>query len=358
MEATPSSVGMLHMFTHPVFLVRDGIIIAANQPALQLQITENSSVYDLLLTGQDEYRSFNGGSLSLSLQVEQSKMIAAVIHSQECDVFHLLPDTADDQLQALSVASQNLREPLSNIFALSGQLLSDKAENMTPRKEEQLAQYNKNLLQLLRTVGNMSDAATYTTRTRGMETLDLLGVFAEAVYAAQELFAQGGRTLTFDSCDGHYYGLADRDMLERTVFNLLSNAFKYSPADSAVAVKLLCNEKRLQFSVENTCSNFSSEQLGTLFFRYRRVPSVQDGTSGLGLGIALVQSAAAAHSGTLLLALPQQDRVRFTLTIPLQTDKTGTLRSPAMRIDYAGGHDHALLELSDVLPTTIYKNMD
>lgn len=358
MEATPSSVGMLHMFTHPVFLVQDGIIIAANQPALQLQITQNTSVYDILLTGQEEYRTFGGGSLSLSLQVEQAKMIAAVIHSPEYDVFHLLPDTADDQLQALSVASQSLREPLSNLFALSDQLLTDITEEQSPRKEEQLAQYNKNLLQLLRTVGNMSDAATYTTRTRTMETLDLPGVITQAVCTAQELFAQSGRTLTFDSCNAGYYGLADRDMLERTVFNLLSNAFKYSPADSTVAVKLHCSEKRLQFSVENTSSDFSPEQLGTLFFRYRRVPSVQDGSSGLGLGIALVQSAAAAHSGTLLLTLPKEDRVRFTFTIPLRSDQTGTLRSPAMHIDYAGGYDHALLELSDVLPPAIYKNMD
>ena len=66
-------------------------------------------------------------------------------------------------------------------------------------------------------------------------------------------------------------------------------------------------------------------------------------------------SAAAAHGGAVLIDQPEGWGTRVTLTIALRRETAEVLRSPIMRIDYAGERDHALTELSDCLPVSLYK---
>ena len=111
----------------------------------------------------------------------------------------------------------------------------------------------------------------------------------------------------------------------------------------------------IRFTVENDCTNFSPEMLRTIFFRYRRVPSVTDGKTGLGLGIPMIQAIASIHKGSVLVTVPAPGKVRFCLSFPVRQDYRGTLRSSALRLDYAGGFDRSLLELSDVLPSDAFE---
>ena len=69
--------------------------------------------------------------------------------------------------------------------------------------------------------------------------------------------------------------------------------------------------------------------------------------------MVLIRSAAAAHGGTVLTEFADTG-TRITLTCSL-AKPTGQLRSPALRIDYAGERDHSLVELSDILPEECYK---
>ena len=68
--------------------------------------------------------------------------------------------------------------------------------------------------------------------------------------------------------------------------------------------------------------------------------------------MVLIRAAAAAHGGTVLVRTGT-DGTRITLTFSLAR-ATGELRSPVFRVDYAGNRDHALVELSDILPPEAY----
>ena len=46
------------------------------------------------------------------------------------------------------------------------------------------------------------------------------------------------------------------------------------------------------------------------------------------------------------------------MTIAIRQDTSGMLRSPVLRVDYAGEQDHALVELSDSLPASLYKSKE
>ena len=95
--------------------------------------------------------------------------------------------------------------------------------------------------------------------------------------------------------------------------------------------------------------------MGDVFQRYLRQPGLEDGRFGLGLGLALVRSAARIHNGTVLIDQPESVGTRVTVSIPIQQGSQTLLRSNVAMVDYAGGWNHGLLELSDVLPAHLYR---
>lgn len=350
MKAAEHNAQLLSMFAHPVFLVKDGIITAANKAAQDLQICENTSVFDILLSGQDAYRELTDGSLSLTVGIGPVSAVAAVVPMGDADFFHLNCAGDNPDLRALALASQHLRDPLTNMIALADGLFSQQTENLSQKKKLRIAQFNQNLHRLLRSVSNMSDAYSCTERTQGMEQLNITAVVTDAVQTAQQLLNESTVKLSFTADTASITGLADQNLLERAVYNMLSNAIRFADPGSEVRATLHSSKRTIHFTVDNDCKDFSRELLGTIFFRYRRAPSISDTGSGLGLGIPMIQAIASVHKGSLLVTLPKPGRVRFCLSIPVRQDQSGTLRSPILRPDYAGGHDHSLLELSDVLP--------
>ena len=75
----------------------------------------------------------------------------------------------------------------------------------------------------------------------------------------------------------------------------------------------------------------------------------------MGLGMLYVCAAASAHGGTVLLRQPEGKGLSVTMTLSIKNNQPGTLRSDVFPIDYSGGQDHALLELSDALPFELYE---
>lgn len=354
METNQISNCVLNMFTHPVFQVKDGIILAANQSAQALQIKENTSVFDMISSGLEEYQSFDYGTLSLTLNIGPAKLITTVVRADGCDYFHLIAGNNAPDLQALALASQHLRDPLSNIITLSESLFAMEQDSMDSKKKVRYSQLNQNLHRLLRSVGNMSDVQSCTERKISMEPLNAADILQEVTETVQQQTGSNNELkLTVNGIAEA--GMADRDLLERAAYNLLSNAMRYKDAGTDVQVSIRCDKKKVIFTVENSCKDMTPETLETIFFRYRSAPSITDSHKGLGLGIPMVQAAASVHKGSLLVLQPVQGKVRFCLTIPVMQDSSGNLRSPIFRPDYAGGYDRCLIELSDILPASAYE---
>ena len=81
---------------------------------------------------------------------------------------------------------------------------------------------------------------------------------------------------------------------------------------------------------------------------------MEDGRYGIGLGMVIIRTAAAAHSGTVLIQHPKDAGTRITMTLPIRQDTDPMVRSDLLRVDYAGEQNHRLLELSDCLPASAY----
>lgn len=345
---------LLDLIPYPGFCVRDHKIIQVNSPAAGLSFAAGCDVMPLLLTGGAEYAGYQGGTLHLTLRAGVGIRGASVVRLDGVDVFLLDPETESDILRALALAARELRAPLTGILANAARL-SDSPE-LSPASRELSARLNRNLYQLLRIVGNMSDAGA-SALLSNLELLDVDGLFREVMEKAQALTENTGIRVTYQGLDTPVYTLANRQMLERAALNLLSNAMKFSAKGSEIKVCLVRQGKLLSFSVQDSGTGISENVRSDLFRRYLRQPGIEDPRHGIGLGLVLVQSVATEHQGAVLVDHPEGAGTRVTMTIAIRQGSHAALRSNVLIVDYAGEQDHALIELSEFLPPELYEKI-
>lgn len=335
----------------PAFCVRDGIILAANQAALARMIPVGDPIGPLLHEGKSEYSDFSEGYLYLSLLAGGTLHGATVSKTEAYDLFQLEPSFEGSELQALALASRELREPLNQVFIFTDELFSRLSGTSDPQALQQMAQINRGLYQLQRLVSNMSDAGAISMGH--LQLRNVTAVAQDIFDEAQHFCAEAGRKLEFSNLPVCVYSLVDEDRLERAIYNILSNALKHTPAGGTIRARLHRRDSSLYFTVEDSGSGMDPRVLPNAFRRFLREPVLEDGSHGIGLGLTLVRSAAIVHGGTVLLKPMAEGGLQTTLSLPIRQN-TASLRSSILRVDYAGERSHALVELSDILPAHLY----
>ena len=345
MEEITGAPDLLDLMVQPGFYVENFIIVRLNAAAEGLLLRPGMDIRSVIHSGLEEYLSFQSGCLYLRLELSRQTVGASVTRQGGVDTFLLDTRESDSALQALSLAARELRDPLTAIM-VSAEALNG--------EDSQLALLNRGLHQLLRLIGNMSDAGRTPSASR-QETMDVDALFSEIFDKASALAETAGITIRYQGLGAPLLCLADAEQLERAVLNLISNALKFVPAGGSIDASLSKAGKMLRFSIRDNGPGFAKNLLGSAFSRYLRQPCIEDGRNGLGLGMVRVRTAAASHGGAVLIDQPDGGGARVTMTMAIRQNTSGTLRSPILRVDYAGEQDHALVELSDCLPAELYK---
>jgi len=351
MEQNTDILQMLELIPSPAFCVKDGIVTAVNPEAKRCFLSVGQSITELLLTGHQEYPQLREGCLHLTLKVAGESCGACVTRMNGFDVFVAEQDVELVQLQAMALAAQELRTPLSNIMTV--------AEELFPRcsSDEGMltAQLNKGLYQLQRIVCNMSDAYRYSRESSArLEVRDMGALWEEFFARSAEYCSHVGAKLHFTGLSEKVFSLADGEKLERAANNILSNALKYTPKGGTVEASLTRRGNMLYLTMQDCGSGAPAELRGNLFSRFLRQPSIEDTRHGIGLGMVLIRSAAAMHGGTVLLEQTQSGGLRLTISMAIRQKNDTFVYSAPLRVDYAGERDHALIELSESLPASLY----
>ena len=350
MDRSNTSATMINMFPYPVFRVNDGIITEVNLYAKGRFIEEGTAVEQLLPEHYYAYQRFRKGCLSLTLDIQGISAIATVVRTDDGDFFHLRDDHTNAQFRTMSLAAQQLRQPLTDL-----NLSAEKLIALSRKNADAAAELRRNMLQMQRLLSNMDQVEAYATgRLNHLEIVNIRPIWERLFTRAQELTDAADRTLEYSYPQEDILCPIDKGLLERAFYNLLSNAIKGSPEKGKIKVRVTAAKERLQLTIENT-DNGMGQNAENIFFRYMRDTQIEDGRRGMGLGIPLVQFIAAAHGGTLLMDRPRKHGIRFTFTISTKKKPGDILRSPVMEIDRYGGMDRGLVELSDVLPAALYK---
>lgn len=354
MERKESNSGMLELMLQPAFLVKEGEVKKVNAAAEKYFIAPGTPITELLYTGKTEYEELCSGCLYLTLSVSGVSCAASVRRMDEGDVFILEQEEDQAQLQAMALAAQELRGPLSNVMTVADQLFPISEEDADTQK--QVAKINRGLFQLLRIVGNMSDAYRYSQQNEPqMAVLDFSALMDELFSKSAELLRHGDTKLFFENVKQPILGLADREKLERAVYNIISNAVKFAEKGSSIYARLTCKNNMLYLTVQDEGKGMEDGLRGNVHTRYRREPGLEDSRYGIGLGMVMIRTAAAVHGGTVLIDHPPHCGTRLTMSMAIRQNIEPMVRSGFLRIDYAGERDHALIELADVLPNAIFE---
>jgi len=106
----------------------------------------------------------------------------------------------------------------------------------------------------------------------------------------------------------------DRDIIEKILINLLSNAFKYTPNGGIVSFSAIMESGTVKMHFENNGVFITNENLERLFERF-----YQSGNSeGSGIGLALVKELATLSHGQITAERIGEDSLRFTLILPVE----------------------------------------
>ncbi len=355
MNIPQSSALLLHEIPTPAFLVTNGVVTDANAAAVQNSVTVGSAIADLLETGKDEYAQLSDGCLYLTLKLEGVSFGASVSRRQDLDLFLLEQEEDASELQAMALAAQVLRTPLSNVMSVADRLFPLMEETEDSTSHEQVARINKGLYQMLRIVSNMSDAYRYSQgNAPRLEIRDIRAIMEELFAANAQLIQHAGITLTFENLPGSVFCLVDAEKLERAVGNILSNALKFTPKGGNVRARLTRKERMLYLTVQDSGAGIPGNLQGNVYNHFQRLPGIEDSRFGIGLGMVLIRSAATAHGGTVLIDQPEGEGTRITMTLAIRQDSDPMVRASVISVDYAGGWDHRLLELSDHLPPELF----
>ncbi|HWQ32105.1 MAG TPA: ATP-binding protein [Blastocatellia bacterium] len=223
--------------------------------------------------------------------------------------------------------SHEFRTPLTLLLGPLADLLERSA--LAPDDRAQLEVAQRNGLRLLRLVNTLLDfsrieagriQASYDPTDLAQLTADLASVFRSAIEKA-------GMRLTVDCQPLTSAVYVDREMWEKIVLNLLSNAFKFTFAGE-ITVTLQQRDEQAVLMVRDTGTGIPAEELPQLFQRFHRVRGARARThEGSGIGLALVQELVRLHGGTIQVASEPGLGTTFTITIP-----TGSAHLPADRI--------------------------
>lgn len=337
---------MLEMMDRPGFFAENGVIIYVNTRGKQLLIPHGTAVSTLLHTGNTEYSNYSGGCLYLTLTIEETTYEATVTKMGSYDLFLLENTPSSSELKALSLAATHLRQPLADIMLAAEGLIEQEADT------EQLSLLNRGLFRLLRTISNMSDASEAMTRVPNLQTLELCAEFEEVLEQASALIQSAGIHLEYTLPTAAIYGQADKAMLSRAVYNLISNAAKYAPNGTNLNATLTRSGHLLYFSLSGYGDTATLP--ANPYTRFQREPGLEDIRNGIGLGLVLVKSFAVSHGGTVLMECRPDGNIRFTLTMEIRKNSDATVRTNLLRPDAYSGRNQGLIELSDVLPKDLY----
>ncbi|MDQ7970688.1 MAG: HAMP domain-containing sensor histidine kinase, partial [Oxalicibacterium faecigallinarum] len=200
-----------------------------------------------------------------------------------------------------SNVSHEFRTPLTLMLGPLEDSLNDLEEPLGKAQRDRLDVTHRNALRLLKLVNGLLDfsrieagrvQATYSRTNLSKLTEDLASVFRSAMEKAGLSY-----DVQVDELVEDVY--VDRDMWEKIVFNLLSNAFKFTLTGS-VTVRLQRYGEWARLTVSDTGTGVPEHELPRLFERFHRIESAQGRTfEGTGIGLALIQELVKLHGGSI-----------------------------------------------------------
>jgi PAS domain S-box-containing protein len=217
--------------------------------------------------------------------------------------------------------SHEFRTPLTLMMGPLEDAMAE-PEGLSAANRERLELAHRNSLRQLKLVNTLLDfsrieagriQASYEPTDLALLTAELASVFRSAIERA-------GMRLVIDCPALPEMVYLDREMWEKVVLNLLSNAFKFT-LEGEIEVSLRLVDSAAEMKVRDTGTGIPTNEIPQLFERFHRVKAARGRSyEGSGIGLALVQELVKLHGGNVRVESEIDRGSTFTVTIPLGKD--------------------------------------
>jgi signal transduction histidine kinase len=304
----------------------------AAEQVLVLPISSGTQIVGAMVTGvsrslrlSGDYRDF----FDLAAARVSAAIANARAYEEETRRAEALAELDRAKTAFFSNVSHEFRTPLTLLLGPVGEVLAAPGNQVSDDARALLTVAQRNGLRLQKLVNTLLDFARIEAgRVQAVfQPTDLAAATAELASNFRSACERAGLALEVDCPPLPEPVYVDREMWEKVVLNLLSNAFKFT-FDGGIAVTLRSGPKVVELAIRDTGIGIPPEEIHRVFERFHRVEDARGRTQeGTGIGLALVQELVALHGGAVRIASVVDRGSTFTVSIP-----TGKAHLPADRI--------------------------
>ncbi|WP_181151383.1 hybrid sensor histidine kinase/response regulator transcription factor [Sphingobacterium gobiense] len=243
----------------------------------------------------------------------------AILHEKERELH-------ESKVQFFTNISHEIKTPLTLILSPIQQLKTWTEQDF--QIQEQLQTMETNGQHLLKTVNQLLDIRRFETGNEELhiEQTELLSLVQKVVNSFSQQARQKKIRLRVVSSKPEIYATLDTDKMEKVLYNLLSNALKFTDSGGMIKVRVQQDDEHLRIDVIDNGKGISPEDLDRIFKPFLQGRSTVPG--GTGLGLSYSKTLVEMHGGRLI-AQSRTNTKRNNLTIfrimlPIVQDSTST----------------------------------
>ncbi|MBN9385790.1 MAG: response regulator [Chitinophagaceae bacterium] len=247
--------------------------------------------------------------LRMKQLIEQERMEAERLHE-----FDQL------KIKFLTNLSHEFRTPISLITGPIDKLQATEAD---PDKQGQLNMVKRNARRLLNLVNQLLDFRKLVDQELKLNCTegDIIHFLREAAESFRDIAERKQIVFTYKAGLNHFYTLFDRDKIERVLFNLLGNAFKFTGKDGKISleIKQAHPSKEFLIIISDTGCGISADDQRRIFDRFFQ-GNAHAGVinKGSGIGLSITKDFIRLHGGTISVESAPGKGSVFTVSLPLE----------------------------------------
>lgn len=247
------------------------------------------------------------------------------------------------KLQFFTNISHEFRTPLTLIAGPLQQLLQDYRGSSFMYKKLLVMESNANhLLQLINRLMDFRKFENHQFRLEAAEG-NIVKFLREIFLSFTEFAKDGGYTYTFETSNETILVYYDRNKLEQVFYNLISNAFKYTPKKGTIALNIREIDSQISIEVDDSGIGIPlqyREKVFDRFFEIERSKSTHDNVAqGTGIGLSIAKNSVVLHHGDIAVIPKASEGSMFRVSLPLGREH---LTSEEILKDFKFSDDTAL----------------
>ena len=283
---------------------------------------------------------------------EERRVELESTHAELQSLYHQVKQLDLAKTQFFANVSHELRTPLALILGPAERMLGE--PGLTPGQRRQMESISRHSKSLLKQVNDLLDIAKLEAGRMELRLvcMDMTPWFRRVSLQFEQAAEQRQIDYRIEAPDSLVAEI-DPDMLERVLVNLLSNAFKFTPAQGRIEARLEAKDAEFFICVADSGPGIRDDQQAAIFERFHQVDD-SAGTDrhkpgGTGLGLAIAKEYVELHGGSIGVASVPGHGATFTARLPLRAPAAVAVgsqqarpRDPSLDIAF----DSALRELT------------